>query len=97
MLKKDAVFNWTDECQEGFEERKRESASDRVFAQFNVTCTKIVSTDVSVVALGVDVSQIQDGQEIPIAFASEALHLNERAYSVGEGEALSSKGFVNWH
>ena len=45
MLKKVAVFNWTDECQHAFEEQKREIASKRVLAHFNVKCPTIVSTD----------------------------------------------------
>ena len=89
MLKKDATFDWTQACQEAFDKVKQEITSDRVLAHFDPYAQTIVSTDASGIALGAVLSQIQYGIEVPIAFASRALQPAERAYSVGEREALA--------
>ena len=62
--------------------------SPPVLAHFDSRAQTIVSTDASGVALGAVLSQIQNGEERPIAYASRALLQNEPAYSVGEREAL---------
>ena len=98
MLKKDAEFYWNEQTQEAFDKIKREIASSRVLAHFDINCQTIVSTDASGIALGAVLSQIQRGQEVPIAFASRALQPNERAYSVGEREALACIwACEHWH
>ena len=56
-----------------FENLKTEIASSHVLAHFNSNDKTIVSTDASGVALGAVLSQIQDGKELPIAFASRTL------------------------
>ena len=91
LLKKDATFEWTSECQHAFEKLKAEIHSNRVLAHFNSNAKTIVSTDASGFALGAVLSQLQDGKERPIPFASRTLAQSEQAYSVGEPEAL---GFI---
>ena len=77
MVTKDAVVNWSDECQQSFEALKRQITSKRVLSYFNVKCPTIVSTDASAVALGSVLSQIQAGKEGTIAVASRELQSNE--------------------
>ena len=98
LLRKDTPWNWTDECQRGFERVKSEIASNRVLAHFDVDSKTIVSTDASGVAVGAVLSQIQHGTERPVAFASRTLNEHERAYSVGEREALACIwACEHWH
>ncbi len=48
-----------------------------------------MTCDASAVAVGAVLSQLHDGIERPIAFASRALSTAEQKYSVGEREALA--------
>ena len=75
MLKKEALFNWTDECQLAFEEEKRQIASNRVLAHFNVKCPTIASTDASAGAPVAVLSEIQDVKEKQLRFHLE--HYNQ--------------------
>ena len=98
LLKKDAVWNWSPQCKSAFERLKQEISSDRVLAHFNSNAKTIVSTDASGVALGAVLSQIQNGDERPIAFASRALSPAERGYSASEREALACIwACEHWH
>ena len=98
MLKKDSTFHWNDRCQNAFEQIKQEIASHRVLAHFDTHSHTIVSTDASGIALGAVLSQVQHGKERPIAFASRTLQPAERAYSVGEREALACIwACEHWH
>ena len=60
-----------------FEKLKAEIASSGVLAHFNSNAKTIVSTEASGGALGAVLSQIQDGKERPIAFASTTVAQNE--------------------
>ena len=80
MLKKNAEFVWTDQCEQTFKQIKNEIASNRIFAHFDPNAQTIVSTDESCIALGGVLSQIHR----PLAFASKSLQTNEKAYSLGE-------------
>ena len=88
MLKNDAEFYWTDECEHAFDELKREIASNRVLDHFKVKSPITVSKDAACVALGPFLSKLQDIQERAIPFASTALEPNDRAYAVGEREVF---------
>ena len=54
-----------------------------------MTDKTFVTCDASGVAVGAVLSQLRDGVERLVAFASRALLENERKYSVGEREALA--------
>ena len=98
LLRKDATFRWTVECQHAFETIKNRLTSPQTLAHFDTNARTIVSTDASGVAIGAVLSQIQRGEERPIAFASRTLNASERAYSVGEREALACIWAVeHWH
>ena len=64
-------------------------ASTPAIAIFDENCPKYVSTDASDVGLGAVLSQIQNGAEKVIAYASRTLSSTERNYSMGEKEALA--------
>ena len=58
----------------------------------------MVTCDASACAIGAVLSQVQDGVERPVAFASRALTPTEQRYSVGECEALACVwASERWH
>ncbi|KAJ7991327.1 hypothetical protein DPEC_G00296170 [Dallia pectoralis] len=89
LLRQDAPWTWTSECQAGFDELKRLLTTSPILAPFQLDCPTFVTCDASAVALGAVLSQLHDGAERPVAFASRALSPTEQKYSVGEREALA--------
>ena len=88
LLRKDIPWVWTSECEAAFKFIKEEIASNRVLAHFEANVPTLVSTDASSLAIGAVLSQVQHGEERPIAVASPTPIDAERAYSIGEREAL---------
>ncbi|KAJ7991418.1 hypothetical protein DPEC_G00283640 [Dallia pectoralis] len=84
-----APWTWTSECQAGFDELKRLLTTSPILAHFQLDCPTFVTCDASAVALGAVLSQLHDGAERPVAFASRSLSPTEQKYSVGEREALA--------
>ncbi|KAJ7998292.1 hypothetical protein DPEC_G00221180 [Dallia pectoralis] len=89
LLRQDAPWTWTSECQAGFDELKRLLTTSPILAHFQLDCPTFVTCDASAVALGAVLSQLHDGAERPVAFASRALSPTEQKYSVGEREVLA--------
>ena len=98
LLRKDAHWEWSTECQTAFDKLKQLVTSAPVLAHFSSTADTFVSCDASGVAIGAVLSQIQDGQERPVAYASRALSPAEQKYAVGEREALACVwACEKWH
>jgi transposase InsO family protein len=89
LLGPDAVWAWTPACQQTFDQLKCMIAEPPVLAHFDVDAITVVSADASAFALGANLSQIKDGVERPVAYASRVLSSAERKYSVSEREALA--------
>jgi len=89
VTKKDKIWEWNQECQESFDKLKSKLSSTPVlvFPDFNVPF--ILTTDASTIGLGAVLSQVQEGIEKPISFASRQLNKAERAYSALELETLA--------
>ena len=68
---------------------KSQITTSPILAHFNLVSPTLVTCDASAAAVGAVISQMQDGMEEPIAFASRALTATEQRYSVGECEALA--------
>ena len=86
--------NWNQECQEAFDSLKQELTSLTVLAYPIYTKPFIVEVDASNDGLGAVLSQEQDGQVRPIAYASRALRGAERNmenYSSRKLELLALK------
>jgi len=75
--------------QEAFERLKEKLCSAPVLVFPNFKLPFILTTDASVVAVGAILSQVQNGLERPIAYASRQLNIAERAYTVSEQEMLA--------
>lgn len=89
LLKKEAPWVWTPACSDAVQQLKVQLTSPPVLAHFDLASPTLVTCDASSTALGAVLSQVHDGVERPIAFASRALTSAEQKYSVGEREALA--------
>ena len=89
LMKKDAVYEWTPQCQGIFEELKKLLTSSPILAFPDFSKGFLLATDASGVGLGAVLSQVQDDSSIrPIAYASRTLQKHESNYGVTELEAL---------
>uniref|UniRef100_A0A674DZP4 Gypsy retrotransposon integrase-like protein 1 n=1 Tax=Salmo trutta TaxID=8032 RepID=A0A674DZP4_SALTR len=98
LLKKDEPWAWTAACSDAVRSLKSQLSTAPVLAHFDPVCPTIVTCDASAGALGAVLSQLQNGIERPVAFASRALSPTEQRYSVGEREALACVwACERWH
>ena len=95
---KNASFMWTKSCDAAFTSLKRSLTTAPVLAypDFSVSSGGfILDTDASKVAIGAVLSQMQDGEERPIAFGSRVLTKAERNYDASDRETLALVHFAN--
>jgi len=92
LLRKDAPFVWSERQQTAFEKLKQILCSEQVLAYTNFDSQFILTTDASKVAVAAILSQVQDGVERPISFASRQMNPTEQNFSTTEAEMLS----VTW-
>lgn len=90
LTKKNVTFYWTTECEEAFEHLKKCLVGAPVLSYpcFGPGQKFILETDASHVGLGAILSQEQDGQVHPIAYASRTLDPHEKNYGITELETL---------
>ena len=88
LLVKDAEFEFGPEQKAAFQELKDRMAEAATLAYFDKNARTIVIADASPVGLGVVLAQIQDGNPVPVYYASRALTWCEQRYSQTEKEAL---------
>lgn len=89
MTQKDVRFKWTSACQEAFESLKRFLISAPVLAYPDFSLEFILDTDASGEGSGAVLSQLVDGRERVIAYASRKFSKSERRYSVTRQELLA--------
>ena len=92
LTKKDVtvVFEWTEECQHGFETLKSKLTEAPILAYPDFELSFVLETDACVAGLGAVLSQhFSDGYLHPVAFASRALSAPEKNYSITELETLA--------
>ena len=89
ILKKGVKFEWTDECERSFQERKDALIAHPVlaFPEFNSPFN--LYTDGSYQGVGAVLTQVQKGSERVIAYTGRALNIHETRYPVTELEALA--------
>jgi len=92
--KKDVPFVWTEECQKAFDKLKVALLTAPVMAYPQREGQFIVDCDASDVAIGGALSQIQDGQERVIHFASFVLTPAQRKYCTTRKELLAVVRFT---
>ena len=84
LLRKDARFIWAEQQQAAFEALKRALCSGQVLAYPYFASQFILTTDASKTAVAAILSQVQDGVERPISFASRQLNPAESRHSASE-------------
>lgn len=90
LTKKDEKFVWTkQQQQEAFDNLKAALTSDSVLAHPRFDQPFILSTDASDYAISAILSQLHNGKERPISFASRMLNAAERNYSTTQKELLA--------
>jgi hypothetical protein len=89
LTKKDAKFDWTAECQACFDELKKRLTSEPILAHPDFRLPFTMHSDASNTGLGIVLTQVQDGKERVISYASRALTKAEKNYSTTEREALA--------
>ena len=73
ITKKNSRFTWNPECHNAFEKLKKALIDSSVLKHLNYNSPFIVDTDASDNSLGAVLSNIVDGVECPVAFASRVL------------------------
>jgi transposase InsO family protein len=89
LTAKNKVFVWSQECQEAFEMLKAALVSPPILAMPLDDAQYLLDTDSSNFAIGAVLSQLQDGQERVIAYASRHLSTREQNYCVTRRELLA--------
>ena len=94
LTKKGKQFPWTDKCEESFQKLKQKLTEAPVVTQnLNVTyttleCHFILDTDACDIGIGPVLSQLIEGEERVIAYASRSLSKPERCFCVTRKELL---------
>ena len=90
LLKKNAIFTWSDDCQTAFTTLKHALCNAPVLAFPDFTMPFVLCTDASNYGLGSVLMQHDaNGKSRAIAFASRLLNAAERNYSTTHREALA--------
>jgi len=89
LTRKDQEFIWRPSQQEAFENLKSRLCSTPVLAYPNFKLPFILTTDASKVAIAAILSQVEDGVERPVAYASRQLNTAEQVYTTSETEVLA--------
>ena len=89
-----AEWKWAEEHTEAFETLKTIMTSPPVLAYRNAKDQFILDTDASDLAIGAVLSQVQDGKERPISFASKALNSKQKQYCTTRKELLAVVAFT---
>ena len=94
LTEKNVKFRWTADCQRAFDTLKHLLTSAPVLAYPKDEGQYILDTDASEFGTGAVLSQVQDGQERVIAYASSTLSKPERKYCVTRKEMLALVRFT---
>ena len=94
LTKKGAPFLWTAECHSAFEQLKEALVSADVLALPNDEGHYILDCDASEKAIGAVLSQVQNGEERPICYASQLYDKHQQNYNVTRKELLALVTFV---
>ena len=89
LTKKNVKFIWSNECKLAFEKSKRLLIESKILAHYDPLKQTIIHCDASPYGVGGILSQIHDGVERPVMFASSTLSAAEKNYSQLHREALA--------
>ena len=91
LLKKDALYEWRKDQQTAFDQLRSDLMKDPVLSYpiRGPENTYILDTDASLFGIGAVLSQLQNGEEKVIAYASRTLSDAQRAYCTTKRELLA--------
>ncbi len=92
----DSPLIWADECQVAFDQLKSKLISPDIMAYPRPDSMFILDTDACDEGIGAVLSQVQDGHEKVIAYASRLLNKAKRNYCVTDKELLALKYFTEY-
>ena len=95
LTKKNSKFIWNESCRSAFETLKEKLCSEPILAYPKQGLEYILDCDASNVGIGGVLSQVQDGKEHVIAYASKRLNIHHERYSVTRRELLAVVTFMN--
>ena len=95
LTKKYARFNWTDECQEAFEQLKSRLTSAPVLGYPLDSGQLLLDTDASDWGIGAVLSQVQEGEERVLAYGSRRMSATEQNYCTTRRELLAAIEFTS--
>jgi len=87
---------WTAECQDAFDRLKEALTTDSIVGYPQGDGEFILDTDACDTGIGAVLSQVQDGVEKVIAYASRSMNKAERNYCVTDKELLAVRYFVEY-
>ena len=87
-------FQWTKECQSSFDALRNKHVSAPILTFPDYSKQFILDTDASDTGIGGVFSQVQDGEERVVAYASRSLSKAERRYCVTRKELLAVVHFT---
>jgi len=98
LLKKNAAFEWTQECQDSFDLLKTRFTTAPILAHFDAHQDHILETDASDYAVGAVLLQKGDDDVLrPVGFISRTMNSAERNYPIFDKEMLAIFwAFTEW-
>ena len=90
LTRKDAVFHWSEDCQNAFDQLKTLLTTSPITALPDFSQAFRLYTDASAAGLGAILAQVRDGKERIICCASRALNKAEKSYPV-PGDCVGSR------
>ena len=96
LTKKNKQFIWTEKCETAFQQLIKSLSEAPILAYPRPECQFTLDTDASDTGIGAVLSQIIDGEEHVIAYASRSLSKPERRYCVTRRELLAVVHFVKY-
>ncbi len=94
LIGKKSTLHWADEAQKAFENLKKALVSAPILVYPDMSKPFIVDTDASDYAIGGVLSQIQEGQECVIAYASKSLTKEQNSWCTTKRELFAVVHFV---
>ena len=88
LLQKNASFEWTEAEENSFQMLKQDIVNALSLTHYDPSKQLVLATDASPYGTGAVLSQIEDGVEKPIAFASKTLTTTQKRYSQLDREGL---------
>ena len=89
LTKKGQAFEWTESCDEAFRRLKQKQQKQSPVPSRSDGDMFVLDTDASHTGIGAVLSQIQDGKEKVISYASRMLTVSQRRYCVTYRELLA--------